>query len=130
MIDHGLKLYEDGTLQITMPKGTMVRRVLVGEEGSHFCEVMYPETGSGISKEPTYEQVMEYCKKRCLSLVSEEFLTKLPSTLPEPKEIGYVYCSSALLKMWMDNVLTDGEYNRIMERLNAKDVEDMRGDKK
>ena len=46
-------------------------------------------------------------------------LEKLPSALPESKEIGYVYCSSALLKMWMDDVLTDGEYNRIMEKLNA-----------
>lgn len=82
-IDHGLNLYEDGTLQITMPKGTMVRRVLVDEEGSHFCEVMYPETGSGISKEPTYEQVLEYCNKRCLALVSEELLAKLPSAQPE-----------------------------------------------
>ena len=44
---------------------------------------------------------------------------QLSSADPEPKEIGYVYCSSALLKMWIDNVLTDGEYNRIMDKLNA-----------
>jgi hypothetical protein len=24
-----------------------------------------------------------------------------------------------MLKMWIDNVLTDGEYNRIMDKLNA-----------
>ena len=39
-----------------------------------------------------------------------------PSAQPE---ITYQTCSDALLKMWMDNVLTDGEYNRIMDRLNA-----------
>lgn len=35
----------------------------------------------------------------------------------EPKEISYQDCSNALLKMWMDNVLTDGEYYRIIDRL-------------
>ena len=24
-----------------------------------------------------------------------------------------------LLKIWMENILTDGEYNRIMDKLNA-----------
>ena len=36
----------------------------------------------------------------------------------EPQEIGYDQCANAMLKMWMDNVGTDGEYNRIMDRLN------------
>lgn len=36
----------------------------------------------------------------------------------EPQEIGYGQCANVLLKMWMDNVVTDGEYNRIMDRLN------------
>ena len=40
----------------------------------------------------------------------------LPSAQPE---ITYQTCSDALLKMWIDNVLTDGEYNRIMDKLNA-----------
>jgi len=43
-------------------------------------------------------------------------LNNLPSAQPE---ITYQTCSDALLKMWMDNVLTDGEYNRIMDKLNA-----------
>ena len=38
---------------------------------------------------------------------------------PEAKEIGYAECANAMLKMWIDNVLTDGEYNRIMDKLNA-----------
>lgn len=41
--------------------------------------------------------------------------------------ISYLDCSNAMLKMWMDNVVTDGEYNRIMDKLNAKHEEDMRG---
>ena len=43
----------------------------------------------------------------------------LPSAQPEVKEIGYAECANAMLKMWIDNVLTDGEYNRIMDKLNA-----------
>ena len=50
------------------------------------------------------------------------------STESEPRPISYLDCSNAMLKMWMDNVLTDGEYNRIMEKLSAKCAEDMRGD--
>lgn len=37
-----------------------------------------------------------------------------------PQEIGYDDCANALLKMWMDNVLTDGEYYRIANKLNVK----------
>ena len=37
----------------------------------------------------------------------------------EPQtEIGYQDCANALLKMWMDNILTDGEFNRIIDKLN------------
>ena len=36
----------------------------------------------------------------------------------EPQEIGYGQCANAMLKMWIDNVVTDGEYKRIMDRLN------------
>ena len=34
-------------------------------------------------------------------------------TLKEYKEY-----SSILLKLWVDNLITDGEYNRIMDRVN------------
>ena len=43
----------------------------------------------------------------------------LPSAQPKIKPIGYNDCSNAMMKMWMDNVVTDGEYNRIMDKLNA-----------
>ena len=49
-------------------------------------------------------------------------LRALPPVQPktEIKPIGYRECSDAMLKMWMDNVLTDGEYYRIMDKLNTK----------
>ena len=50
--------------------------------------------------------------------VNEAF-DDLPSLSSKPKEIGYVDCANAMMKMWIDNVLTDGEYNRIMDKLNA-----------
>ena len=56
-----------------------------------------------------------------------EHLTRIASGLPpvtpkqqEYHEIGYRECADAVLKMWMDNVLTDGEHNRIIDKLNAK----------
>lgn len=47
-----------------------------------------------------------------------EAIAELPSTQPEVKQISYTDCANAMLMMWMDNVLTDGEYNRIMDKLN------------
>ena len=34
------------------------------------------------------------------------------------KHIDYEDCANAMLKMWMEHILTDGEYNRIMDKLN------------
>lgn len=41
------------------------------------------------------------------------------SAQPNPHEIGHSECAAALVKMWLDNVLTDGEYKRIIAKLNA-----------
>ena len=49
-----------------------------------------------------------------------ECLQDAPTVQIEPQEIGYDDCANALLKMWMDNVLTDGEYYRIANKLNVK----------
>ena len=54
-----------------------------------------------------------------MSDIDRQTILALPSARPEAKEIGYVECANAMLKMWIDNVLTDGEYNRIMDKLNA-----------
>lgn len=54
---------------------------------------------------------------------AEKALEMFPSAEPDRdipiKPISYMDCANALLRMWMDNVLTDGEYNRIMDKLNA-----------
>lgn len=31
---------------------------------------------------------------------------------------GYAICSYVLLRLWMEDIITDGEYNRIMDKLN------------
>ena len=49
-----------------------------------------------------------------------ECLQDAPTVILEQHEIGYDDCSNALLKMWMDNVLTDGDYYRIANKLNEK----------
>lgn len=46
-------------------------------------------------------------------------LSELPSVQPEAEPIEYADCANAMLRMWMDNVVTDGEYYRIMDKLNA-----------
>lgn len=55
-------------------------------------------------------------KHRCIDATR---IWELPSAQPEVRPIDYQDCSNAMLKMWMDNVVTDGEYNRIMDKLNA-----------
>lgn len=59
--------------------------------------------------------------------LAESMIDLLPSAEPQPKPISYIECANAMLKMWIDNVLTDGEYYRIMEKLNSKHMADMRG---
>ena len=68
-------------------------------------------------------QAIEVVQKRHMMLSKEKVLLindleKLPSAQPEVKQISYTDCANAMLMMWMDKVLTDGEYNRIMDKLN------------
>lgn len=44
--------------------------------------------------------------------------------MDECNPISYVDCANALLKMWMENIMTDGEYNRIMDKLNKAHEEE------
>ena len=39
------------------------------------------------------------------------------------KPISYKHCADAMLKMWMEGILTDGEYYRIMDKLNKAHIE-------
>ena len=55
----------------------------------------------------------------CVTCDNVKIIKLLPSAQPEQHEIGYSECANAMLKMWIDKVLTDGEYNRIMDKLNA-----------
>ena len=68
-----------------------------------------------VDREMTEEELKELKKK-----IADSPVVLLPSAQPEikPVDIDYYYCSNAMLKMWIDNVLTDGEYNRIMDKLN------------
>lgn len=56
--------------------------------------------------------------ERSINLKDIEALEPADVVPTEPQEIGYDQCANAMLKMWIDNVVTDGEYNRIMDRLN------------
>ena len=71
---------------------------------------------SGRSSARRLSQLVEWWNHREELFGNSE---QLPSARPEVKEIGYAECANAMLKMWIDNVLTDGEYNRIMDKLNA-----------
>ena len=69
------------------------------------------------------QQAIEAVLNRHMMLSKEKVLLindleKLPSAQPEVKQISYTDCANAMLMMWMDKVLTDGEYNRIMDKLN------------
>ncbi len=43
----------------------------------------------------------------------------LPPVQPEIRPINYKDCASAMFHMRMENVITDWEYNHIMDKLNA-----------
>ena len=84
---------------------------------------------SGINSTEICEQIVSdnlrnWCERtQCKLRIAMNYMPyqgkALPSSQSEQPEIGYKDCADATLKMWMDNVLTDGEYNRIMNRLNA-----------
>lgn len=50
---------------------------------------------------------------------AEGAIGNLPSAQPGTKPIEYEDCANAMMMMWIDNVVTDGEYNCIMDKLNA-----------
>lgn len=51
-----------------------------------------------------------------------DLLNDLPSAQPEVKPISYMDCANALMMMWIDKVLTDGEYKKIMDKLNTYEM--------
>lgn len=78
-----------------------------------------------ISRQAVIEAMDDFILDEITNMLGDsvrEILEGLPSAQPEPKPISYMNCSNAMLKMWIDNVLTDGEYNRIMDKLNAHEL--------
>ena len=76
-------------------------------------------------KTRNYEGIGDDIAEEC-----ELYLKQLPSAQPEIKTIDYQDCANAMMKMWMDNVLTDGEYNRIMDKLNKHEMERRKADER
>lgn len=72
-----------------------------------------------INRQQVIDAFYQYPNINWTTLDVMEKIKELPSVQPEQHEIGYSECANAMLKMWIDNVLTDGEYNRIMDKLNA-----------
>ena len=56
----------------------------------------------------------------CWADTATDIIKKLPSAQPEPHPISYTDCANAMMKMQIENVLTDGEYNRVMDKLNDR----------
>jgi len=76
--------------------------------------------GNLISRADAIDAAMEYGKKiPTYAILVKNAIEQLPSAQPEIKPIDYQDCANAMLRMWMDGVVTDGEYNRIMDKLNA-----------
>lgn len=53
-------------------------------------------------------------------VTARKLIDEQPTIQSEPHEIGYDDCANALLKMWMDNVMTDRDYYRIADKLNKR----------
>ena len=77
----------------------------------------------------TIEAMFGYCTTYDIIDYKElmlEAVKVLPSAdRPQMSEttISYKDCAEVLLKLWCDNIITDGEYNRIMGRLNESEGE-------
>lgn len=82
-------------------------KVIKGLEGIYRCISPVNHTCGDCPYQDNHVE----CVRRALSDALE---------LLKEKEIGYREKSDALLKMWMDNDITDGEYGKIMNRLNKK----------
>ena len=77
------------------------------------------QSADTISRQDAIDEI-----KKCRFVVDAiEKIRGLPSTHPEVKPIDYRDCADAMLMMWMWNVLTDGEYYRIMDKLNRHETE-------
>lgn len=72
--------------------------------------------------EPCEDAVKEYCKKCHYSIVTKNMMERFRRRYEECKPVEYADCANAMMKMWIDNIVTDGEYSRIMDKLNAHEI--------
>ena len=84
-MNHGLKLHPDGTLEITMPKGKKVGRVLVCEAGTQNGSLYYPERDVLDTNDVIYRQdAIDTCKHAwAKGLEPSQYIEILPSAQPE-----------------------------------------------
>lgn len=65
---------------------------------------------------PRYRPQYE-CAEECITRAKISEALNLAIEALKVHEIGYRECSDALLKMWMDKVITDRQYYNIMGKL-------------
>jgi len=78
-------------------------------------------TGDTISRQDTIQTIREYERDSTAPIDYVRIIELQPPARPAIAPIEYRDCANAMLRMWIDNVLTDGEYSRIMDKLNAFD---------
>ena len=92
-MNHGLKLHPDGTLEITMPKGKKVGRVLVCEAGTQNGSLYYPERDVLDTNDVIYRQdAIDTCKHAwAKGLEPSQYIEILPSAEPERKTGKWIH---------------------------------------
>lgn len=68
----------------------------------------------GFMENPLYSDIPKVCRAFDMAIKALD---------EDPKSIDYYDCSSAMLKLWMENIVTDSEYYRIIDKLNARHKE-------
>lgn len=92
-----------------------------GRLGGKGCNGHWERSSDGqeIVRVDDYRKSCPYgtCVSGCVVALTDDALRAIKG---EPKEIGYQDKTDVLLKMWMDEEMTDGEYYRISDRLAYK----------
>ncbi len=80
-----------------------------------------------IIKKEDYDNLEKRIKQQNPNVIviphNAELVTPVDRSQMSKATISYKDCAEVLLKLWCDNIITDGEYNRIMDRLNESEVE-------
>ena len=122
------------------------RRAGIIMQGMHLCEKAVRNQPSAQPEKRTEERTETHAcdlidREAAVDAIYHHFpsvsrtrartmLHEVPSAQPEIKPIDYQDCANAMMKMWMDNVLTGGEYNRIMDKLNKHEMERRKADER